>query len=181
MTTTTNLGAVSVCFYLVHAGQYVIRRQAENALWVCHVGALLVGVGLLARRSDVTAVGTLWLLVGLPFWIYDLSSGGTFVPTSVLTHVGGLIVGLVGAKRLGVPTGLWWKSVAAMLPLLPLSRWLTPPEANVNLAHRVYPGFESIFPSHALYAVAILSLFAGAGFAFQLLSRRLGCKPPEKL
>ena len=173
------LGAAAVCFYAAHAGQYVVRRQPEHALWICHLGALLVGIGFLTRQSALNAVGTLWLIVGLPLWLYDLTAGGEFVPTSVLTHVGGLVIGLIGARRLGVPRGLWWKVVLGMVPVCAASRWLTPPSSNVNLAHHVYPGFESAFSSHALYAAVLIALFVGAALIFQVVARRLGCKPPE--
>jgi hypothetical protein len=173
------MGAAAVCFYAVHAGQYVVRRQPEHALWVCHLGALLVGIGVLTRQSSLNAIGTLWLIVGLPFWLYDLASGGEFVPTSVLTHVGGPVVGLIGARRLGVPTGLWWKVLVVLVPVCVASRLLTPPSSNVNLAHHVHPGFESVFPSYVLYGIALWTLFSVAALAFQATARRRGWKPPE--
>lgn len=175
----TAWGALAVCFYAVHAAQYVVRRQAENALWVCHLGALLVGIGMIARQGVLSAIGTSWLIVGLPLWIYDLKAGGEFVPTSVLTHGGGLLLGLLGARRLGVPKGLWWKSIVGLVPVYLASRWLTPAASNVNLAHHVYPGFESVFPSYPVYLVALVALFAGAAAIFQEVARRLGCIPRE--
>jgi hypothetical protein len=173
------LGVASVSFYAVHAGQYLVRRQAENALWICHLAALMVGIGVLSGRPNLTAIGTLWLLMGLPLWLYDLGSGGEFVPTSLLTHVGGLIVGLVALKKQGLPEGLWWKAPAASLPVLAVSRLFTPPAANINLVHRAHPGSESLFPSHALYLAALLGVLAAVGTAVPLLLRRLGFKPPE--
>jgi hypothetical protein len=173
------LGVAAVSFYAVHAGQYLLRRQPENLLWMCHLGALGVGIGLLSRQIDVVAVGTLWLLVGLPLWLYDLRSGGEFIPTSLLTHVGGLIVGLIGLKGRGLPRGLWWKSVAASLPVLIVSRLLTPPSANINMTYRVHPASESWFPSHALYLATLLGVLAVAGAAVPAVLRRLGFKPPE--
>ena len=175
----TALGVAAVSFYAVHAGQYLLRRQPENVLWICHLGALGVGVGLLLRQANIVAVGTLWLLVGLPLWLTDLRSGGEFIPTSLLTHVGGLVAGLVGLRQLGLPRGLWWKAVAASVPVLIVSRLLTPPSANINLSHRVHPGSESLFPSHPLYIATLLGVLAVAGLAVPAVLRRLGFKAPE--
>lgn len=173
------LGTAALGFFAAHAGQYLVRGQPEQALWACHVGSALVGLGLLLRRPSLNAVGTVWLLAGLPLWLYDLSRGGEFIPTSILTHGGGLIVGLFGARRLGVPTGLWWKVLLGLAPLYALSRWLTPPEANVNLSQRIHPGSEPYFPSYPFYVASLAVLFGASGLGFQGLTRRLGWKPPE--
>jgi len=173
------LGAASVCFYAAHVGRYLYLRQPESALWICHLGALLVGIGLLTRNGTLNAIGTLWLLVGLPLWIYDLvKAGGWSIPT-VLTHVFGPIIGLLGVRMLGMPTGLWWKSLAGLAPVFALSRWLTPPWANINLSHGLYPGSEAVFPNYAVYIATLAGLYTGAAFLLQVLARRLGCKPPE--
>ena len=174
------LGAAGIGFYAAHAVHYLLRRQAENLLWVCHLGTLGIGVGLMARLAILNAVGTLWLIVGLPLWLYDLRAGGEVLLTSLLAHVGGLILGFLGLKKLGLPAGVWWKSMAALVPICVLSRLLTPPEANVNLSHHVYPGFESVFTVYPIYAGALLLLYAGAGVLFQLGLRKLGFGPPEK-
>lgn len=173
------MGAVALCFYAAHAAHYLQRRQPESLLWICHLGAVLVGIGLLTRQGALNAIGTLWLLVGFPLWIYDLVKTGEWLWTSILTHIGGPLIGLAGARKLGVPTGLWWKAVAALLPIVLLSRWVTPPAANINLAHAVYPGWESVFPQYWLYAVVLIALYAAAAFVFQVVSRRLGWKTPE--
>jgi hypothetical protein len=174
----TALGIAGISFYAIHAGQYIARRQPEHVLWACHLGALAVGAGLLCRQAGWAAVGLVWLVVGLPLWLYDLRAGGGFLPTSLLTHVGGLALGLLAAKRLGVPKGLWWKCVAGLVPVYLASRLLTPPGANVNLAHRTYSGFEAV--GYPLYVAALASLFGTAGAVLQGSLRRLGCTPPEK-
>jgi hypothetical protein len=177
----TVLGVVGLLLYVVHGGQYLLRRQGENLLWVCHLGALAVGLGLLIRHPGLVAVGTLWLTVGLPLWIYDLASGGEFIPTSLLTHVGGLILGLTGIRKLGVPKGLWWKSALGLVAIFFVTRLSTPPQANVNLAHRIYPGFERyFFDSHAFYLAGLLALFSAVALGFQAGLRRAGFAPPEK-
>ena len=173
-----SLGALGVAFYAVHAGQYVLRRQPENALWVCHLGALAVSVGLLFRWPAWIAVGAFWLALGVPFWILDLWSGGEFLPTSLLTHVGGLALGIWGLKRLGLPDGAWWKGVGALVAVNLFCRWATPPEQNVNLAHRIYEGWASTYSSHLFYLITLLALYAAVMVGLQFGLRRLGFKRP---
>ena len=44
------LGALALSFYLVHAGRHVANGNPEEAFWACHLGALLVALGLLGGR-----------------------------------------------------------------------------------------------------------------------------------
>src|SRR5262249_56943207 len=88
-----------------------------------------------------------------------VAAGGEFTPTSVLTHVGGLVIGLVGLWRLGMPAQVWWKALLALAALQQLCRWVTPREANVNVAFAVYPWMEAYFSSYWRYWAASLLLF----------------------
>jgi hypothetical protein len=168
------LGIAAVAFYAAHATTYLLRRQPENLLWVCHLGALAVGVGLIAGWPTWNAVGAFWLVLGVPLWIYDLSRGGEFIATSTLTHGGGLAVGAFGLRRIGLPRGAWWKATAALAGANLLCRAVTPPGENVNLAHAVYRGWESAFPSHFVYLVCLLALFAAVAWALQFGLPKLG-------
>ena len=171
------LVAAALCFlfYGAHAAWYAVHgRTLANMLWACHLGALLVGGGLLLSSATMNAVGLLWLCLGLPLWILDLVSGGELVPTSLLTHFGGLALGAWGVRRLGFPSYAALPAVAGLLVLNLVSRLVTPPAENVNLAFAVWRGWEGYFPSHPLY---IAMLLAGSGVAFALLTpalRRLG-------
>ena len=156
----TWLGCLSLVFYAVHAGYHVFDGHPENGLWMCHVAAVLVGVGLIVRSAALNAVGVLCLLVGLPLWIFDLVGGDRFLPTSLLTHVGALAIGLVGIRRLGVPRQVWAKAAAFVGAMHLVARWITPERANVNLAFAVWPGWEPYFASHVVYAWTMLATCA---------------------
>src|SRR3972149_3134011 len=97
----TWLGCLSLVFYAVHAGYHVFDGHPENGLWMCHVAAVLVGVGLIARSAAANAIGVLCLLVGLPLWVLDLVGGDRFLPTSLLADVGALVIGLAGVGGRG--------------------------------------------------------------------------------
>ncbi len=170
---------LAVAFYAVHAAVHVARRQPENLLWVCHLGSLAIGIGLLAASPTINAIGTFWLCWGVPLWILYLAMGGEFMPTSLGTHVGGVVIGFVGLRRIGLPRGAWWKTVLAWAVLAVVTRLATPPGENVNMAHRVQQGWESTFPSYPVYMLAIAAMAVAFSVALQLGLPKLGFRAPE--
>ena len=170
MTATTRwLGALGLGFYAAHAGRRALIGHPEHLLWMCHVGALVVATGLLAQAAAVNTVGTQWLVAGVPLWLADLAAGGAFFPTSVLTHVGGLLLGLAGLKRLGVARGAWWRSAVALVALAALSRAVTPAADDVNLAFSLVPTGAGLA---TVLTVALAALVA-AGTIFYAVGRGL--------
>jgi hypothetical protein len=165
-------GAVALVFYAIHAGHHLLRGHPEDLLWACHLGAVFVGVGLLARLPVVNAVGFLWLVTGDVLWLVGLSSGVEFVPTSLFTHGGGLALAALGLARFGMPRHTWWKAALAFFVLQQLCRFATPPQANVNLAHAAWSGWEAFFPSIVVYQIALLAIGSAACFAVERISRR---------
>lgn len=165
-------GWVAVAFYLVHAGRHVAFGHAADALWACHLGALAVGVGWLARAPRVNAVGCLWLAMGDVLWGIDLANGGELIPTSLLTHAGGLAIGIAGVVRMGLPRLSWLWAVAAFLGLQLACRIATPPELNVNLSHAVQTGWEQRFPSYVAYEAMLLAIGAASFWAVERASER---------
>jgi hypothetical protein len=167
------LGLLALAFYAVHAAYHVRQGHAEDVLWVCHVAAAVIGVGLLCGWPAWVAVGVTWLVVGVPLWLFDLAAGGEFNPTSVLTHVGGLVVGLVGLWRFGMPAQVWWKALLALAALQQLCRWVTPPEANVNVAFSVYPWMRPYFASYWAYLGTMLMVFGLLFFGTEQVLRKV--------
>lgn len=167
------LGLLALGFVAIHAGFHIWHGRPADMLWACHVATAAVGVGLLAGWPTCVGIGVLWLVVGVPLWLLDVAAGGELVPTSVLTHAGGLLIGLAGLRWLGLPDQLWWKAWLALAVLQGLCRWLTPERANVNVAFAVYPGWERCFPSYRLYLLTLAGLFAGLFFVAECGLRRL--------
>ena len=94
---------------------------------------LLLGIGLLPALGFAFAAGC-----GLPFWLLELASGGEFAPTSLLTHVLGLALGLVALAWAGLPGGVWWKALLAVALLQEFCRWATP-AASPSTCERLKP------------------------------------------
>jgi hypothetical protein len=155
------LGAAALACYAIHGGFHLAQGRWYDLLWACHLGAVLVGIGLLARDAALNGVGVLLLSVGTPLWLMDLATGGEFFPTSILTHVVALVIGLYGAWRIGWPRGTWWKAAAGLAVFVGLCRLATPAEANVNVAFAVPRLAEAIFPSHTVYLACVIAAAAG--------------------
>jgi hypothetical protein len=180
------VGAVALACYAIHAADRALHHDPYDLFWACHVGCLLVGLGALARRPVVVATGVLWLAFGDPLWLLDLATDGELIPTSVLTHVGGFLIGIPVLVRTGWPRGTWWKAALGLLALMLVTRVATPPRGNVNLAFSVWTGWEHVFPSYGPY-FALLMTCAALTFLFveraivplaALARRHRGCDGP---
>ena len=157
------LAMLAVAFYAIHAGVHLRRGAPYDLLWACHIATLLVATGLLWRVPAVNAIGVLWACFGLPLWLLYTFTGGEFMPTAMLTHVGGLAIGLFGVRLFGFPRGSAWKALGAYFVLWLLTRAVTPERANVNLAFHVHPGWEDRFTSYPIY---FATLFTAAAVSF---------------
>ncbi|MEZ4448804.1 MAG: hypothetical protein R3B09_04925 [Nannocystaceae bacterium] len=173
------LGLVAFACVAAHGVAQGLDGRPHELLWTCHVAALIVAFGLTLGSARVNGVGVLLLLgLGVPLWLLDLATGGTLTPTSFASHVGGLTLGLVGVRALDLPRGTWRWSIATLAGIVALSRLVTPPAANVNLAFAIHPGWEPLFPSHGAY-LRVLGLTAAASvWALELVLRRLVAPAP---
>jgi len=157
-------GLLALAFFAIHAVWGVSTGRPTNMLWACHLAALGVGVGILARAPAVNALAVLWFCAGVPLWLFDVATGGELLPTSISTHAGGMIVGLWGVRALGMPRGVWWKAAIGVVLLQLVSRAVSDATENANLAYSVPAGWELTFPSHLAFLLLNLSC-ATATFA----------------
>lgn len=174
----TALGLLACAFYVIHAAFHYGRGEPQNAVWVCHVAALLVGGGLVFRWPSVNAMGVLILLVGCPLWLLSLLGGEEFLPTSLLTHVGALVIGLIGVRRLGLPAGAWWKAGFFVASLMAVSLLLSK-ASNVNVVHAPYAGWEGMYPVAGLYQVQLWVQWCVGLFVAEFILQK--CAPSRLL
>jgi hypothetical protein len=172
----TLAGLAALACYATHAAFHLAHGRWYDLFWACHVAAILVGVGLLARSAATNGVGVLLGLMGLPLWLADLAAGGPFFPTSLLTHVVALAIGLYGVLRLGMPRGTWWKAAATLAALIGFCRIATPAGPNVNVAFDIQPGWEEHFASHASYLAFTLTAATAYFFVVEKLVRFLAAR-----
>lgn len=174
----TGLGSLAILFYLIHAAYWLRQGIPANILWACHIATLLVGVGLLVRQPRLTAVGLSWLILGTPLWLLDLLSHPLY-PTSLFTHVGGLVIGVWGVWRYGFPRHTWLWALVGLAILQQICRWITPPAENVNLAFAVFEGWEEMFPHYGRYLLLLASLAAAAFYALEQVAQKYVAISPK--
>lgn len=154
------LGLLPLGFFLAHGLYYWKHVGLGNMLWMCTLANLMLAAGLLIGYAWLIRLAVIWLIPGLPLWLFYLAQDGEWLVTSFFTHVGGLIVGLVVLsvvrfdRRTSMHAFLWY------LFLQQISRMVTAPALNVNVAHNVYQGWETVFSAYWQYWLATTALAA---------------------
>jgi hypothetical protein len=173
------LGTMAIAFYAAHAAVWIGRGVPAGMLWACHLGCLMTGVALLADAPLLNAVGVLWLALGNVLWIVDLVNHGEFIATSPLTHIGGILIGIWFAKRRGFPRNAWLAALLGLAALHVVSRPVSPPAENINLAFRVWGGCSKVFPNFWFFRLFLLASAAAFFYALERGARRfLAPRPP---
>ncbi|KYF97657.1 hypothetical protein BE20_37870 [Sorangium cellulosum] len=164
------MGGLAAVAFVVHGGNHVRRGSPHDLLWMCNVAPLLLATGCFLARPDLAAIAALWLAFGTPIWLLDVATGSGLLLTTFLPHVLCPILAVLAVRELGLPHRAWLKATAALLALVGLTRALTPPETNVNLSHRVWAGWEALFPRYDLFLALVA---AAAALTFLAIDRAL--------
>lgn len=142
------LGLLPLLFFLFQTIHYWRYGGLGHLLWMCNVGSVLLGIGLLIGHRELIRAAAMWTIPGLAVWIrYVLLAGGLYFSTT-LAHVGGITVGMIALRRVRMDRYAWIYAFAWYLLTQFAARLLAPPELNVNVAYRVQTGWESIFSSY---------------------------------
>lgn len=157
------LAGLASALFVAQAVAHVARGELNDLLWICNVAPCVLAISCAAAEARGVAAAVCWLAFGTPMWLLDLLGGGSFMITSLTTHLGGLLVGLAGVRLLGWRRGSWLWACAGLLLVMLASRGLTAPSANVNLVFGVWSGWERLVPNHTLY-LALLGALASASF-----------------
>jgi hypothetical protein len=109
---------------------------------MCNLGNLLLAMGLFLEKRRVIRLAAIWTIPGLVVWfIYVVLTWGVFL-SSTLAHVGGIVVAMVALSKYRMDRTAWRWAFGWYLAVQLLSRFVTLPELNVNLAHAVQPGWN---------------------------------------
>src|ERR1044072_2042945 len=158
------LGIFPLSFFIGQAMHYWPGNELGNLFWMCNIGCLVLAMGLFLEKPVVIRLASIWMIPGLLIWIvYVVLAWGVFL-SSTLAHVGGLVVALIALSQVGMDRTSWRWAFGWYLVVQLLSRFLTAPALNVNLAHAVQPGWDRTFQSYwsfwlVLTAATILSLW----------------------
>ena len=171
------LAAAPAFFFLAYLAAALQDGKGAESLWMCHVANLILSAGIAAGWPRAVGLAVSWIVIGIPLWIYDMLNTGEVSAVSVLSHLGGLAVGLYALRRVRISYNPWLPALACYLALQQLCRWLTPAELNVNLAHRPYEGWQDLPGGYVVYwlglvLAAALALWATGGALMKLFPKQ---------
>jgi len=154
------LGIFPLLFFLLQGIHYWKIGELGNMLWMCNIGNLMLAFGLFFENAMLIRVSVLWMVPGLVIWfIYVVWAWGVFY-SSTLAHVGGIIVGILALRKVGMDSTAWLYAVAWYVVAQVLSRFLTAPALNVNVAHAIDPGWQLTFSSYWKFWLVLTSVVA---------------------
>lgn len=167
------LGLLPLTFFLAQGVHYWRIDQLGHMLWMCNIGNLLLAMGLFLEKPLVVRLAAIWMIPGLLVWfIYVVLAWGVFL-TSTLAHVGGLIVAMFALRSYRMDRTAWRWAFGWYLVVQLLSRFVTPPDLNVNLAHTIQPGWESAFESYWIFWLTLTLVAAVVLWLSGLLLRSI--------
>lgn len=175
------IGILPLIFFIAQAVHYWRINELGHMLWMCNIGNLILALGLFFEKPVLVRLSAIWMVPGLIVWfIYVVLAWGVFL-TSTLAHVGGLAVAMFALKWYRMDRTAWRYAFGWYLVIQLISRFITPANFNVNLAHAVAPGWERTFQSYwsfwlVLTAVTVAVLWA-TGMILYSISRQRSARP----
>ncbi len=170
------LGLLPLAFFIGQVIHYWRFGGLGNLLWMCNVGNLLLAIGLFLDHRELIRAAAIWTIPGLVVWVRYVLLDYGFLFSSALAHVGGIIVGLIALRRVGMDRTAWLYAFAWALFMQMAARLLTTPELNVNISHNIQPGWERYFTSYWKFWI-MLNL--ATAFVLWTLGRILSSLWPE--
>lgn len=154
------LGVLPLIFFLAQAIHYWRIDQLGHMLWMCNIGNLILALGLFFEKPVLIRLSAIWMAPGLLVWfIYVVLAWGVFL-SSTLAHVGGLVVSMFALKRYRMDRTAWRYAFGWYLVIQLMSRFVTPADLNVNVAHAVASGWERTFASYWSFWLVLTAITA---------------------
>ncbi|PWT88099.1 MAG: hypothetical protein C5B55_13660 [Blastocatellia bacterium] len=154
------LGLFPLLFFLLQAVHYWRINELGHMLWMCNIGNLLMAIGLFLERPVLTRIAIIWTIPGLVIWfLYVVLAWGVFF-TSTLAHVGGIIIGMIVLKRIGMDRWTWLHAFVWYLAIQLLSHLITSPVLNVNLSHHMQDKWDQTFGAYWQFLLTLNTLTA---------------------
>ncbi|MFL5344718.1 MAG: hypothetical protein ACJ8AT_07985 [Hyalangium sp.] len=132
------LGGVLLVVFVLHASTKDLVHLQEM-LWLCHVGTVVMAIGLIAGWHRFVVAGFLVHLgCGTMGWILDALATHETTVTSVLAHLLPLTFGALQVRSKGWPSGVVLPAWLFFSAWVLSCHWLTEPALNVNLSHAAW-------------------------------------------
>lgn len=156
------LGLLPLAFFTAHFWFYWKNGGLDNMFWMCNVGNLALAAGILLGQRWMIRPAVIWLIPGLPLWLFEVVRHGGWLLTSFFTHIGGLAVGIVAIYKVRADKRTWGYALGWYWVMQLLSWLFTDPFWNVNVAHRIYGGYETIVSEYWQFWI-LTTLMVAAG------------------
>ena len=154
------MGLLPLAFFLIQLIHYWRYGGLGNLMWMCNLGNVLLGIGLLLGHRELIRAAAIWTIPGLFVWIrYVLLASGFYLATT-FAHLGGITIGLIALRRVRMDRLAWVYAFAWYLLAQVAARELTSRDLNVNVAHVVQSGWESTFSSYWKFWVVMTTAVA---------------------
>jgi hypothetical protein len=154
------LGFLPLLFFLAQGVHYWRINELDHMLWMCNIGNLLLALGLFFKEKRMIRAAAIWTIPGLVAWLLYVVPTWGVVLASVLAHVGGLVVGLVALRRVGVERGAWLDALGWYFVVQLISRLITRVDLNVNVSQRMYSGWDRTFNAYWKFWLVLSLLVA---------------------
>jgi hypothetical protein len=166
------LGILPLAFFSAQAIHYWQINELGHMLWMCNIGNLVLALGLFFEQAVLIRVAVIWMVPGVAVWFlyYVVPTWGMFlsgrfgyvqlfgVLSSSLVHLGGLSVGLVVLRRVGMDARAWLYAFVWYFVVQLLSRFVTPAPMNVNVSHSIQAGWEQTFSTYLRFWFVLTTL-----------------------
>jgi hypothetical protein len=166
------LGGLPLLFFILHANYYWHVGGLSSLLWMCNISNVVLAAGLFLASPFLIRLAALWLIPGLPIWLWFVVRPGGWILTSFFAHAGALSVALIALQKVGTSPRMWLHALAWFMVIQEICRLWTPAGANVNAAHLVYGPFEEVFASYwEFWIIGTLVVAAGLWIITLVLCR----------
>jgi hypothetical protein len=172
------LGVLPIAFFAATLIAHARDESAWTLLWMCNVSNLVLAAGFLLGRQWLIWLATLWLIVGLPLWIWNTILNDDLHLHSVFTHGVAPFMGLWAIRGRPPVRGAWALALLLGMSLQVFCHFVTPPELNINVSHATYKGLPDVFSSYPVYAALNTLAFAVALWAIEYALVRLWAARP---
>lgn len=181
------MGILPLLFFVAQAIHYWQIDQLGQMLWMCNIGSLILALGLFLEKPVLIRLAGVWMIPGVVVWFmyYVMPTWGRLFTgqfsytdifgllTSTLTHVGGFAVAMLVLRTIRVDRLTWLYAFGWYFVLQLVTRLLTPVDWNVNLAHKVQPGFEQTFTSYFKFWLVLTAATGACLWLLGFLLRKL--------
>lgn len=180
------LGFFPLAFFSAQAIRYWQTGELGHVLWMCNIGNLMLALGLFFEEAILIRIAVIWMVPGVAVWfVYVVPTWGMVltgnfsyaelfgVVSSTLAHLGGFAVGIAVLRKVGMDGRAWLYAFIWYFCVQLLSRLVSPAALNVNLSHRIQPGWEQTFSSYFKFWLVLTTLVGVCLWVLGLLLKRL--------